>query len=211
MSSTWTPSPARVCVTRALAPFLAPQGLSTPHARSTLAHWRRANGRTVDELPELWGTTLAYLPEEAQPDNGVPTREENAAFTTLALFAVLQQSRPTSVHSADISFGAAARVLADTLRRPDGTSTLDARFNALLTATAWTEIGAHLRSLTTQMRSSTIPVRVDFHRLAQDLTALQDPNQHDRVLLRWARDYHRRTLTSPDTPTDIEPTDEKAN
>jgi CRISPR system Cascade subunit CasB len=77
------------------------------------------------------------------------------------------------------------------------------RFDALVTASSFSEVQHHLRGLITQLRSAEIAL--DYGRLAQDLADLQRPERVQGVRIRWARDYHRSrpdTTDARNTPTE---------
>ena len=79
------------------------------------------------------------------------------------------------------NLGETCRLIADTSRRPDGTSTFDIRLNRLLTCDR-DEIGERLRPVILAAKAKGIPV--NYEELFADLCYWGD-----NVKARWAREY----------------------
>lgn len=69
------------------------QSLSEHPRRAALANLRRGVGRAPGELPELWGSFLADMPEEFFGRGGAPSEAEWAVYLALTLYALHQQGR----------------------------------------------------------------------------------------------------------------------
>lgn len=159
-------------------------------ARAVAAHLRAAVHRPPGSVPAIWATTTVFEDDRGLPD--APTREETAVHLALCLWAIHQQSRGTPMHVAGRKLAAS---VADLSRRNQGdlnTDPVRRRFDAVVTATGLEEMVHHLRGLITQLRSAGLPI--DYGSLAEDLRDLQLPDGRDRVIRRWARQYHRTAL-----------------
>lgn len=168
-------------------------------AKATAARLRRALTRPTGSVPEVWEITLGGLPENLIGHGDEPSPAEQAAHTTLCLFAVHQQSRGERMHQSGWGLG---RSLHELHRKLGGADDLEngpliRRFNALSTADSLDEMLWHLRSLITQLRAQGIPL--DYGRLARDLYSYPVPEYRDAVRLRWGRDFY--TYRPEDTGT----------
>jgi CRISPR system Cascade subunit CasB len=170
----------------------------SPRAVAALAALRRAVAAPVGSVPEVWDlTTLPWVDDTLPRVTDEPTPEELACHTAMTLYALHQQSKHDPMHvragrQDSRSLGVAvARLIAavDNPQRradPDRVSSVRRRFNALVTASTFTEMTHHLRGLIMQLRAEGIAL--DYGRLADDLARLQNPGRADGVRLRWARD-----------------------
>jgi CRISPR system Cascade subunit CasB len=182
----------------------------SPAAAATLAHLRRGLGKAPGEVPEIWDITLESIPRPGHGD--VPSPQEHAAHAALTLYALHQQSRTTPMHTRGRSLGMAVRALA---RSQDATGDADRekavrrRFDAVATATSFSETTHHLRGLISQLRAADIAL--DYGRLADDLERLQRPGGPKAVRLQWGRDYHRLSVALENPPTaDPDPVADRA-
>lgn len=174
-------------ITQFLTKRLAQLSTGSPGARADLARLRRGIGKKPGEIPELWALTLDGPNEKYQ--GAEATRMENAIYTALTLFALHQQSRPTSVHKpskedARYTMGWAARKLVDS---GSSEKAVQRHLNALTTAPTMSELAHHSKSLISQYRSANIAL--DYVQLAIDFYWLQNPRTAQRVLLSWGRDF----------------------
>jgi CRISPR system Cascade subunit CasB len=162
---------------------------------SDLAALRRASSAAAGADPRVWQLTLAGL-EVAPNADDEPTADERAAHAALTLYAIHQQSRTAPMHRAGHGLGRAVRVLG---QRSGNEAAVRRRFEALGTASTFSELMEHARGLVRQLRSFDVPL--DYGQLADDLAALQDPGSAASVRLRWGRDYHRaRSADRAGTP-----------
>ena len=178
-----------------------------PSARADLARLRRGLGRPPGEIPEIWGLTIAVVPEDVRWGPGerrldehgqeVPSRTEQAAHATLTLFALHQQSMSGPAHVPGVRFGTAVRNLAAQSER--STEAITRRFMAVSTAQSMDELLVHVRGLITQLRSD--QRGFDYARFADDLVELLTPGRAVAARLAWGRDFYRINKDT-ETPTD---------
>ena len=92
------------------------QNLPEPQWRAELAELRRGVGRQPGELPALWGSFLAEMPEELRGTDG-PSKAEWAIYLALTLYALHQQGANRaegSMNQPGKTLGGAVRRLAET-------------------------------------------------------------------------------------------------
>ena len=157
-------------------------------AVAALAKLRRGVGKQPGELPDLaqW-TAPGLFVQNYHSDEIAP--EEYAAHAAITLFAMHQQShRSEYMHRTGRSLGASARKLRFTLGE-HGEAGVLRRFNAVGTASDFTELLRHARGLVQQFRSKGI--WLDYAMLADDLRKLMDPATAPGVRNRWGRHFYR--------------------
>lgn len=165
-----------------------------------LARLRRGIGRRPEAAPELWPYTLQGIADPATSGDQV-TNQELAAFLAFTFYGLHQQSRPIGMHKGGVRLGTALGSLRAKFQSKGSAAPLDARFQALCTATDLDEATIHLRGLISLLRTHSLPM--DYGRFAGDLVRLQDPERHDDVCLRWGRDfYYRKSDDTDDETTD---------
>ncbi len=174
------------------------QALPVNQRRAELAQLRRGVGHAPGEIPELWGSFLAEMPEELQ---GVKTAShaEWAIYLALTYYALHQQGNETNMNREGYGLGRAVRELAErnTSVQDWESSSVLRRFNALATAKDIHEISHHLRGLIQLLRSAKgggIPL--DYPLLAAELYGLQCdrskfPHISADIKLRWGQDLYR--------------------
>lgn len=168
------------------------QNLPEPQWRAELAELRRGVGRQPGELPALWGSFLAEMPEELRGTDG-PSKAEWAIYLALTLYALHQQGANRaegSMNQPGKTLGGAVRRLAETTAAgQDWTeSSVLRRFNALATADSMPEISHHLRGMIQLLRREKIPL--DYPQLAVDLYRLQFVESAPNVRLQWGRELY---------------------
>ncbi|WP_139738971.1 type I-E CRISPR-associated protein Cse2/CasB [Actinomyces wuliandei] len=154
-------------------------------ARRTLATLRRRAGLAADSDPLVWQAALEELLPNLDEDllgGDEVSPHESAAFAALCLFALHMQSQTAPMHVPGQSLARAAGQL-DTRR---DSSSIKPRFDAVLLCRNPVTRLHHLRSLVTLLRTEHIGA--DYGSLAVDLRLLELPD-HNRVLLRWGRDF----------------------
>lgn len=169
----------------------------------TLAELRNSWGRDLSNSVNCWSFIFSEMPGEFLADGPYMTREETAIFTALQLYALHQQGRSETVHyeyskekseegieendehkgKGDI--GSAFRLL----RMEADSSSLDRRFNSMLTSSNVTELKNHLRHLISILKAKTSE-KIDYAKLAKDLYFFQTKSRQ-QVLLGWGRNYYR--------------------
>ncbi|WP_309064924.1 type I-E CRISPR-associated protein Cse2/CasB [Microbacterium sp.] len=179
-------------------------------AVAALARLRRGIGRRPGEDIELFGLAFenprtedgdagSLFDELSLRGDGI-TREEEAAFTAITLFAMHQQSRrEASMHRGGYSFGRSARLLG---RHSGNRDAVRRRFTALGTATTWDETVHHARGLIQQFRQHKIPL--DYGQFARDLFDLRG-DRAERVRTSWGRDFYRTHHPKDDAPDEGSP------
>lgn len=176
--------------------------LPDPQDRARLAELRRGIGHQPGELPALWGSFLAQMPQEPQErkENSAPSEAEWAVYTALTLFALHQQSEDTvSMNREGMRLGMAVRQLAEaTAAGQDWTeSSVLRRFNALATADSMPEVSHYLRGMIQLLRREKIPL--DYPQLAADLYRFQFAESAADVRLQWGRDLYHIAAEKPET------------
>lgn len=121
-----------------------------------------------------------------------PSAEEVGVHHALTLFAVHQQSQPTSVHAPGQTFGRAVRILAERGRgeRSVHETPVYRRFIAAASAGQLSQLIVHVRGLVGQLRAEKIGF--DYVRFAEDLYSMSQPSRRAGVQRRWSRDFHLR-------------------
>jgi CRISPR system Cascade subunit CasB len=150
-----------------------------------LAKLRRAAGTPPGESADVWEVTLGILPSElAEKDR---EKAEFAVHTALTLFGVHQQGSRESVNEKNVGFGKAVKsIVAPDRSNEEG---VRRRFNALATASEFTELAYHARGLVQLMR--TRGSGFDYPRFAEELYRYQfSTEQRDYVRMSWGRDFY---------------------
>lgn len=170
-------------------------------AVGALARMRRAPLDNPAYDPSIYQVIFDQFPKRYQRGE-LPTPEERGAYVAACLFAIHQQSKSEHMHrtagegTARYGLGTAVRRLAQSDTGVDPASATTRRFNALVTADNSAEIVHHLRSLIGLLRGAGLAL--DYGRLARDLADLvsEDTSRHQRVQLRWAREFSRSASSS---------------
>jgi CRISPR system Cascade subunit CasB len=168
----------------------------SPWSKAMLAKLRRGVGKPPGSIPEIWDITIGGIPDGWRSANGTPSKEEIAVHTALSLYAVHRQSMRKSMSVSgkneegkplgDSFGGAVAKLIS-----PDRSNeqAVKRRFDAVATASDFTELAQHARGLVQLLKANDIPM--DYPRFAQDLFFYQFPDSADRVRLRWGEDFYR--------------------
>jgi CRISPR system Cascade subunit CasB len=163
----------------------------TSRSRALLAKLRRGIGKQPGALPELWGITLADMPENWESNGGEPSRAENAVYTALTLYALHRQGQNRSMNTDEkySSFAsAAARLIRNDENRFDA---VKRRFDAVATAVDFTELAYHARGIVQLLKAEDL--MMNYPGFAKDLFYFQFPEYADSVRLRWGEDFYRNT------------------
>lgn len=179
-----SPSELQRFVDRQASRLAEGQARRAAWALSTLAALRRGAGGQPGADPTLWDVTLAGLESSTGPDR--VTRSEYSAFHALTLFAVHQQSRPTSMHARGQGLGTAFRSL---LRARQDNPSTRARFIALAASADPDELVMHLRSVVQLLRGESI--QLDYGLLARQISDFHTEPGRTRVRQRWGRELER--------------------
>ncbi len=171
--------------------------LDDSSTKRILANLRHSIGANFSQTVGIWPDVFSQMPEEFLSRNGYLTKEEKAIFTALQLFALHQQGHSQSVNEKPVeneetqdkkSISKNAGDSLRCLRRLDSTS-IDKRFNAMITAATYEEMVTHLRHLVSILKSKT-EEKIDYALLAADLFKFQI-NQREQVRLSWGQSYYK--------------------
>ncbi|WP_432246673.1 type I-E CRISPR-associated protein Cse2/CasB [Streptomyces sanyensis] len=153
-------------------------------AVAVLARLRRAAGKDVAAVPDLWGIL------DTGPLYEVPGIRHDAAeaavYTAATLYALHQQSRRTGMHrTGGDELGAAVRRLMapDEIDEP-----VLKRFRQAGSAPALPLLAVRLRGLVLLLRGEDIGL--DYAQLAEQLYVWQQPGGRDGVRRSWGRSFH---------------------
>lgn len=169
-------------------------------AKERLATLRHVANRSIGDSPETWDV-LYYesFPESLIGMGQNPTRGEQAAFLTLTLYAVHQQSKRHGVHvktekgSRPRTLGTAVREFATATGTELFDSSLYRRFTAMVQSQTIEGVAHHLRSLIKLFRTQD-SITLDYGALAKDLYYFQDPGRRKAVQLNWARQLYQSPI-----------------
>lgn len=181
-------------------------------AKKQLALLRRVANRSIGDSPETWGVLYGkQFPKSLQGTGQEdPTWGEKAAFLTLTLYAVHQQSKRHGVHiepekgSQPQTLGAAVREFHNATTKDPNKELFDSsvyrRFIIMVQSRTIEDAAYHLRSLIKLFRTQD-SILLDYGALARDLYDFQDPGRRKAVQLNWARQLYQSTPT-PETSQD---------
>jgi len=167
------------------------------YSRAMCARLRRAIGKPPGAVPDIWEITLTGMPEQwRSSDDGMVSHAEWAIHTALTLYAIHRQSAEGSVNKKGESFG---KAIAQLIRRDSNRlDSVKRRFNAVATATDFTELAHHARGII-QLLKQDNRQPMDYPSFAQDLFWFQMPGGADRVRLRWGEDFYKENQYSQDS------------
>jgi len=169
-------------------------------AKERLATLRHVTNRSIGDSPETWDV----LYDESFPESLIgmgqnPTRGEQAAFLTLTLYAVHQQSKRVSTETNHEGgrrpppVGTAVREFATATGTELFDSSLYRRFTAMVQSQTIEGVAHHLRSLIKLFRTQD-SILLDYGALAKDLYYFQDPGRRKAVQLNWARQLYQSPI-----------------
>lgn len=166
--------------------------LQASSTKAYLASLRQSINKDVRLATGVFPMVFANIPAEYLGESGDLTVGERSIILTLQLYALHQQGKDQPVHALDEeerkrwgNLGASLR----TLRVGDDSQAVDRRFNAMITATDFSELATHLRNLIKLLKSRTT-TKVDYAQLAQDLFWFQ-LGYESSIRLKWSRAYYR--------------------
>lgn len=158
--------------------------------KSELARLRLGAGLKPGELPQLWGTFLEGLPEQYMSKTGRPSYAEWAIYLSLTLFAVHQQGfdlKNQCMNKQNMSLGKSAACL---VKNDDDLERVRKRFNAVCLSSNMIEMSNYLRGLVRLLKSSDIPIPIDYANLAEDLYTYQFENSRSSIRLKWGQEFY---------------------
>ncbi|MBQ8093836.1 MAG: type I-E CRISPR-associated protein Cse2/CasB [Clostridia bacterium] len=156
--------------------------------RATLARLRRGIGHEPGDLPELMGYYLLSMPESLLDSHGGISKELNACYGALTLFALHQQGHPKveRMNVPDIRFGTAIARLAE---KNEDLPRVQNRFNIMATSDDLPELMHHVRGIIQILSDKKIPV--DYAGLAEAFYDYQFAERRASVRLKWGMDFYR--------------------
>lgn len=162
--------------------------------RSSMARLRRQYGAPPGADPGIWDDTIGLVPELLLGKGDSPSVAESSVHTAMTLFAFHQQSQRQEMHKESRAPGGIPRSLGAAMARlalADKTSAqaVRRRFDSVMTACAFEEIQAHMRSIVSRLRAESISL--DYGLLVSDLMDLSDRRRAPGVRLRWGRNNNR--------------------
>lgn len=168
--------------------------LETSSTKANLANLRQSVNKDLHLATGVFPVIFSNIPEEYLGEYGNLTVGEASIILTLQLFALHQQGKNQNVNlQADPKTNPASRNIGASLsylrRLGDDSTAIDRRFNAMITATSFTELANHLRHMIKLLKSKT-DTKVNYPRLAQDLFWFQK-GQQSSIRLKWSRAYYR--------------------
>lgn len=164
-------------------------------AKAELALLRRGVGKSLQNVPEVWGMILEDLPENLIGMKEGPSPVEEAIFLSLTLYGLAMQGRDVkndSAQSEKISLGGAAGLY--TKKVGEDNSRILPRFQKVIVSENPAAMSVPLRSVIQLLKQEKI--NLDFAKLAQDLFYYSFPKSREVVRMRWARDYYRNVRPS---------------
>ncbi|MGW3312070.1 type I-E CRISPR-associated protein Cse2/CasB [Streptomyces sp. NPDC001073] len=183
--------------TREIRPYWADFDPQLREAGAQLAALRQGVGREAGTVPAMWPHYSTHMNTHLR-NKGALTRSLIAEHAALTIFALHQQGRQETVHTAGITPGRACRLLLAKDSGADRTA-IERRLGVLLTSQDTPELAQHLRGLVPLLRRQAIGL--DYDELAQALRRWDDPQkpeQQSRLRSRWDRDFHTDAPTGRD-------------
>ncbi len=161
--------------------------------KAILAKLRNSVGKPLSETAEIWQLLFDNLPEEFLGKTGEASMEERAILTTLQLYAIHQQGAHKSVLlEGEDRFKNIGYSLKN-LQKDGRQSSIDRRFNTMITATNFEELTYHLRHLIKLLKSKSSETKVDYAKLAEDLYWFLR-GYEENIRLAWAREYYKQNF-----------------
>ena len=148
-----------------------------------LAVIRNSIGKKYEDTAGVWPILFPLIPEEFM-GNGKLNYEEKALLVALQLYAIGQQGSKKILNDKNSSIGNSLRQI-----RGNESTSLDRRFNTMLTSTTFDEFTYHLRQLF-MIGKSESGFTVNYSSLAEDLFWYQN-GRSKQICLKWARDYYK--------------------
>ena len=151
--------------------------------KGNLAVIRNSAGKNYEDVTEVWPILFPLIPQEFL-GTGPLTYKEKALLVTLQLYAIGQQGSDKMLDDESNSIGSSLHKI-----RGEYSTSLDKRFNTMLTATTFDEFTYHMRQIF-KLGKSNNAFSVNFPALAEDLFWYQN-GRNKQICLKWARDYYR--------------------
>ena len=162
-----------------------------PSTRAMLANIRNSINKDLSNNMEALAFVFQNIPEELLGSRKELNDYELAILTAVQMYALHQQASVKSVLKLDYQEGERRQNLGDALStlRTGESKSIDARFNALVTASYFSQLQNHLRQMIKLLKAKS-DVQVDYASLADDLYWFLR-NQKDGIKIKWARAYYK--------------------
>lgn len=153
----------------------------SPSTKATLARLRHAVSEPLGAHPELFNFFYRGL-------TNLNSKEEQAVFDALCLFALHQQGRDTLMHQQGINLGGALAKLQALNGESYDDSAVLRRVNTLLGSNSGEELVVQLRHIVPQFRKVSVPL--DYAQLAADLYYYNSEKGRMNTRLSWSRKFY---------------------
>lgn len=155
----------------------------SPSTKATLARLRHAVSEPLGAHPELFNFFYRGLDK---PD--LNSKEEQAVFDALCLFALHQQGCDALMHQSDINLGSALASLQAINGESYDDSAVLRRVNSLMSSNSSGELVVQLRHIIPQLRKAS--VLLDYAQLATDLYYYNSEKGRMNTRLSWSRKFY---------------------
>ena len=162
-----------------------------PSTRAMLANIRNSINKDLSNNMDALAFVFQSLPEEFIGSRKELNDYELAILTAVQMYALHQQANAKSVLKLDYQEGERRQNLGDALStlRTGESKSIDARFNALVTASNFNQLQNHLRQMIKLLKAKS-EAKVDYASLADDLYWFLK-NEKDGIKIKWARSYYK--------------------
>jgi len=165
--------------------------------KAALAKIRNSVGKPVNEVTEVWQLLFENLPEEFLGSRGTPSDEELSILTAIQLYALHKQGTSSKGNVEESEGFKNLGYSLGKLRIADGQTSIDRRFNSMITSTTFDELIHHLRHLIKILKAKVPDVSVNYAKLAEDLFWYLKGYEAE-IRLKWAREYYRQNNKGED-------------
>lgn len=160
--------------------------------RALLATLRTTSDLSSHRAERIWPILFEHLNHEQLSKNGIPTKEEKAIFTTIRLYAKMQQGQETNVAASaeegGLTFMEAVREFRG---RSEAATAIDRRVQAMLGTTNFDSFVNSLTRINDILKASKSSSKINYARLATDLYFYQfSYHSANRVRLQWGQTYY---------------------
>jgi CRISPR system Cascade subunit CasB len=164
--------------------------IDTPVGKSNLAKLRNSIGKPLSQSIEIWPLIFEFMPEKFLSRTEEASNEEKSIIYSLQMYAFHQQGQSSSVLCTETekynNIGKSLKVL----RVDENKTSIDRRFNTMITSSNFDELSYNLRQIIGILKSKAPEEKVDYAKLAEDMYRFLRGYDED-VRLDWAREYYR--------------------
>ena len=162
--------------------------LDSSSTKAKLANLRNAGSRSKRDSIAAWSFIFEEMDEDFLGKSAKLTHAEKAILSTLEIYAIHQQGQSESVNEEGEYWQNVGYALAN-LRNTENTSSMDRRFNAMVTSSTFEELIYYLRQMIKLLKSKAKNTKVNYPLLAKDLYQIVS-GQQDAICFRWATRYY---------------------